>query len=326
MFARRAPKLIENGWTSLIPLRGKIPLVTGWSRFNCEPPGEALIEQWSEQFRDAGIGLAFGPDHVICVDLDWSDTATARRAYELTIEICGLSDFTRIGRPPKSMLFYCSAPGLLVPGKAFGGYEIFSTSGQAVLFGTHPDTGQPYHWPNRSPENGGPAELPVLTQAALDALQKALEPFCHQAAPRQRNPGQQTSRDAADGVRTRASDRTNGRAALWLRIFRNSPDQSPLDLCRAGVSAAQPGDRYPTAFGAVVALVMFGHTDTEICASVIAPYSTLFDQHQAPRRVAAMRSALKWARASVGPDAATIEQIISAARIAEHWHRRWRRA
>lgn len=65
MFARLAPRLIGNGWTSLIPLRGKIPLVSGWSRFNRAPPGEALIEQWIRQFPDAGIGLVFGPDKAL---------------------------------------------------------------------------------------------------------------------------------------------------------------------------------------------------------------------------------------------------------------------
>lgn len=325
MFAPLAPKLIANGWSSLIPLRGKVPLIHGWSQFNLKPPSEGLIEQWSQRYANAGIGLVFGPDKVVSVDLDWLEATTARRAYELTIEICGQSDFFRIGQPPKRMVFYRIAPGLIVPGKSFGGYELFYATGQAVLFSIHPHTGLPYVWPKRSPENGRPNDLPLLTQVALDALQKALVPFCHQGLRREDNTGY-LSKESERGSSTLVSDHNNGRVAAWLKICRDSSDQNPLDLCRGGVSAARPGDRYPTAFGAVVALVMLGRTDAEICASVIVPYSSLFERHEAPRRVASMRSALKWARGRIGPDAVTIEQNTGAAHIADHWNRRWRRA
>ena len=151
-----------------------------------------------------------------------------------------------------------------MPGKAFGGYELFSTTCQTVLFGTHPDTGQPYYWPGRSPEDTSPDDLPVVGQEALNALIEALEPLCSRLGPKHRQP---------------VASPAHGRVAQWLQAF-NDLDGKPVDLCRAAVEAAPEGDRYPTAFSAVVALVRIGLSDAEIITNVIQPYLERFDQPQ----------------------------------------------
>ena len=60
-------------------------------------------------------------------------------------------------------------------------------------------------------------------------------------------------------------------------------DGKPIDLCRAAVEVAPEGDRYPTAFSAVVALVRIGLSDAEIITDVILPYLERFDQPRAAR-------------------------------------------
>ena len=172
MFATLAPRLRDNGWASVIPVAnpGKRPLISGWQAYNRAAPTEGEVDLWCSAHPDAGIGLAYGPDRVLGVDLDFLEPAAAARAEAAAFDTLGPSDYSRIGQLPKRLLLYLAAPGLIVPGKAFGGYELFSTTCQTVLFGTHPKTGQPYYWPGRSPEDSSPDDLPVVGQEALNAL------------------------------------------------------------------------------------------------------------------------------------------------------------
>jgi hypothetical protein len=312
MFAKLAPKLIENGWTSLLPVSGKRPLHPGWNLFNQDPPGDAQIRQWQTQHPDAGIGLAFGPDNVIGVDLDWVEADIARKASEVTLDICGSTDFIRIGMAPKSMLFYRAAPGLVVHGKAFGGYEIFSKSGQAILFGIHPGTGRPYRWLKSSPEDGRVSDLPPMTQSALEELHRALAPYCLKSANR---PG-----IAGGNVYSGAA---NHRSGEFLKAVRAHTD--PLGFCRTCVLDSLPGDRYPTATNAIFALVTVGYSDDEIRESVVTPYLTLFDGRDLRTRKGSILSYLRWARLSVGRDAATLVNDPKFAQMQQNWDRRWGR-
>ena len=269
MFAILAPRLRDNGWASVIPVAnpGKRPLISGWQAYNRAAPTEVEVDLWCAAYPGAGIGLAYGPDRVLGVDLDFLDVGTAARAEAAVVDVLGINDCVRIGRSPKRLLLYRAAPGLIVPGKAFGGYELFSTTCQTVLFGTHPDTGQPYNWPGRSPEEISPQDLPVATQEALNALIGAMEPLCSRLGPH----------------RQPVASPAHGHVAQWLQAF-DELDGKPVDLCRAAVEAAPEGDRYPTVFSAVVALVRFGLSDAEIITNVILPYLERFDHGEQPAR------------------------------------------
>ena len=291
MFATLAPRLRDNGWASVIPVAnpGKRPLISGWQAYNRAAPTEVEVDLWCSAHPGAGIGLAYGPDRVLGVDLDFLEPAAAARAEAAVVDTLGTTTAVRIGHSPKRLLLYRAAPGLIVPGKAFGGYELFSTTCQTVLFGTHPDTGQPYYWPGRSPEDTSPDDLPVVGQEALNALIRALEPLCSRLGPKHRQP---------------VASPAHGRVAQWLQAF-NDLDGKPVDLCRAAVEAAPEGDRYPTAFSAVVALVRIGLSDAEIITNVILPYLERFDRREQPDRQTAIMSGLRWARREIGPDAAS---------------------
>ena len=88
--------------------------------------------KWLRVYRNYGVGLAFGPDDVIGVDLDWIEPAIAARAWDITKDILGETPLVRIGRPPKKLALYRRDPGLVV-GKAYGGFELFTRSGQCVI-------------------------------------------------------------------------------------------------------------------------------------------------------------------------------------------------
>ena len=204
---------------------------------------------------------------VLGVDLDFLEPAAAARAEAAAFDTLGPNDCVRIGRPPKRLLLYRAAPGLIVPGKAFGGYEFFSTTCQTVLFGTHPDTGQLYYWPGRSPEDTSPGDLPVVGQEALNALIEALEPLCSRPGPKHRQPVGLTS----------------AWACCPMAPGLQRPGWKARRSLSGAVEAAPEGDRYPTAFSAVVALVRIGLSDAEIITNVILPYLERFD-HRRPAR------------------------------------------
>ena len=115
----------------------------------------------------------------------------------------------------------------------------------------------------------------------------------------------------------------HGRVAEWLQAF-NDLGRKPVDLCRAAVEAAPEGDRYPTAFSAVVALVRIGLSDAEIITNVILPYLDRFDRREQPARQTAIMSGLRWARQEIGPDAATIAETIRSGEMFARWKARWR--
>ena len=311
MFATLAPRLRDNGWASVIPVAnpGKRPLISGWQAYNRAAPTEVEVDLWCSAHPCAGIGLAYGPDRVLGVDLDFLEPAAAARAEAAAFDTLGPNDCFRIGQLPKRLLLYRAAPGLIVPGKAFGGYELFSTTCQTVLFGTHPDTGQPYYWPGRSPEDSSPDDLPVVGQEALNALIGALEPLCSRLGPKHRQP---------------VASPAHGRVAQWLQAF-NDMDGKPVDLCRAAVEAAPEGDRYPTAFSAIVALVRIGLSDAEIIQHVVEPYLARFDQRSRPDRQRAIMSGLRWAREQIGPDAEAIAAAMRSDQIFARWRARWQR-
>jgi hypothetical protein len=310
VFATLAPRLRDNGWASVIPVAnpGKRPLISGWQAYNRAAPTEVEVDLWCSAHPCAGIGLAYGPDRVLGVDLDFLDVGAAARAEAAVVDVLGINDCVRIGRSPKRLLLYRVAPGLVVPGKAFGGYELFSTTCQTVLFGTHPDTGQPYYWPGRSPEDISPQNLPLATQGALNALIGALGPLCGRLGQKHRQS---------------LIPLAHGRVAEWLQAF-NDLDGNPVDLCRAAVEVAPGGDRYPTAFSAVVALVRIGLSDAKIITNVILPYLERFDRREQPARQTAIMSGLRWARREIGPDAATIAETIRSSDMFARWKARWR--
>ena len=103
MFADFAPSLREMGWRSIIPLIAgqKRPAIAGWNAYNENSPSDEEIARWARFHFDAGVGLAFGPDQVIGIDLDFLEPIIAARGWEITCSILGETSLVRVGRPPK---------------------------------------------------------------------------------------------------------------------------------------------------------------------------------------------------------------------------------
>lgn len=316
MFESLAERLRDNGWSGIIPLQnpGKRPLstLTGWQRYGQIAPTDNEISDWVRRYPDAGIGLVAGPDRVLAIDIDFLDPQKARRALDVTGAILGRSPLERVGKPPKAMVFYRAASGLVVPGKAFGGYEIFCSTGQTVLYSVHPETRQPYRWTDASPERLAPSDLPVVGQAGIDELLRELLPL-REALPQN------------NGCNALSAATQSGRAGALVAEINARAGEKPAAIVRLHVEHAGPGDRYPTAFAGIVALVRVGLSDAEITAAVIAPYLAKFSESDLRARRSAIKSALRWARQEIGPDAATIAAAIGADAMTSAWHTKWGR-
>ncbi len=97
-----------------LPWRRRGRRICNWNVFNKRPPTEAEFAKWLRVYRNYGVGLAFGRDDVIGVDLDWIEPAIAARAWDITKDILGETPLVRIGRPPKKLALYRREPGLVV--------------------------------------------------------------------------------------------------------------------------------------------------------------------------------------------------------------------
>ena len=285
MFKAIAPKLAANGYTSLLPLHspGKRPRISEWQRYNRAAPEPRLIQQWGKVFPGAGIGLAFGPDRVAAVDLDFLDEAKAEKAEAILHETIGQTPMVRVGQAPKTMHFYRRTEDLAIAGKAFGGFEIFHRSGQAVLYSVHPDTGKPYAWPEASPLDLPAAELPVIDTATVKAFIDAMAPL------------------REDTARTRhGTVQHSGQTGEWLRLFNDCETfESMVQSGVEGIAAVEQGHRHPTMISVVTALVIKGAPPELFEAAITDAYEKTLNSQELMGRHGAVVKAISWAGKAV---------------------------
>ncbi len=303
MFGTHAAKLHANGWPWLIPIMAgqKRPALVKWQHFGPTPMTTPQIASMARSYTSAGIGLAYNNGAVMSVDLDVLDPTKAMDSAMLTMNILGETPLIRFGRAPKSLLVYRAAPGLQISGKGFGKFELYWKAGQTVFFGKHPD-GFSYRWPDKSPLDVSPNDLPTVTTAMVAALIKDSRipawidrsPCCQWRSLNHRGSG------AAF-----ASDRSSGHVAKVLPTLRAATD--PLAKATEIVADAGEGDRYHTAMGVIIGLAMMGFSDREIASAVFGAYLAKFTPEEMVSRTPPIISGLRWARASTGPDRMAVD-------------------
>lgn len=321
MFRALAPGLCAKGWRAIIPLvpNHKRPAISEWERFNVEPPSEQAINNWRKYFENSGVGLCAGPDGIIGVDLDFLDPQTAKTAWEITLSILGPTPLIRVGLAPKRMAFYQFDKSAILPGRSFGGFELFARSGQTVLFAVHPDTLQEYEWigdGGATPMDIGPRELPVARPASIGSLIEALSELARRnpTKPR-RGPLTQRAVPVTYTSEKAASDRTNGCVAAIAPALRLADD--PLKAAAEFIRESGHGGRHPTMMGAVTTLTEMGFSDNEIIKACCDEYVSKF---HAPRaRFEDFMRAMEWARGAIGSDRETLLATPQMKSIASKW-------
>jgi len=171
--------LFDLGY-DIIPIKNKskAPLVSNWNDL------EVTKEKVSSWAGRGAMGVGLRTRRFPCIDIDVPYQSLAIKISEYARERLGLEPPIRIGQEPK-MLLVCRSdkPFRKIMSAAFTNpldlsckpfkVEILGDGQQAVLFGTHPDTGLPYRWPGNEITETMPDFLPTLTrELAIDIIEK----------------------------------------------------------------------------------------------------------------------------------------------------------
>ena len=144
-----ALKLLENGYTPIpIVPETKRPSIEKWQSIEND---YNQIENLSSKYPHAGVGILL--NDLIVFDIDILDDRLSLLVKKIiTNELQDTVE--RIGKFPKRALFYRRVGEVfkkhssqifnLTKGKAQ--LEVLATGNQCVVFGTHPETKQPYQW------------------------------------------------------------------------------------------------------------------------------------------------------------------------------------
>ena len=172
--ARVGARLVTNGY-AILPIapgtkkpglfaRAEWHDYPQWNRHASRATTEFEVATWST-WPNCGVGIVGGA--VAALDIDIAEDAElAVRIERLARERLGDTPALRIGKAPKRLLVYRAS-------EPFGGIrraplEVLCLGQQFVAYAEHPDTGQPYAWPD-----DGLADLDIHSLPAIDATQAA---------------------------------------------------------------------------------------------------------------------------------------------------------
>ena len=163
-FGEAAARLLDNGFEPLpIKRARKAPAVSRWSTI---PIDADQVQRWSMPFGQCGIGLRTG--RLIGIDIDSLDPDLAHQIATCATTCFG-STLVRVGLWPKRLLLYrTEEPFTKLKSPQV---EILGAGQQFVVFGIHPVTGQPYHWPEgETPLDVHIDDLPLVDADSCNAF------------------------------------------------------------------------------------------------------------------------------------------------------------
>ena len=135
-----------------------------WNRHASRATTELEVATWST-WPSCGVGIVGGA--VAALDIDIAeDGDLALRIERLAREQLGDTPALRIGKPPKRLMVYRATEPFA--GIRRAPLEVLCLGQQFVAYAKHPDTGQPYAWPDE-----GLADLDIESLPEIDAAQAA---------------------------------------------------------------------------------------------------------------------------------------------------------
>ena len=161
--------LLRAGYSPL-PVQGKRPVIDKWQLRHAANAGE--VEHWDTKYPNAtntGALTRLMPT----IDIDITLAPAADAIKELAREMSGGSGefLVRIGNAPKCAIplrthapFKKIAVALIGPDGSAQKIEVLGDGQHVVLFGTHPDTGEPYRWRGGEPGKVKLEDLPCIDE------------------------------------------------------------------------------------------------------------------------------------------------------------------
>lgn len=169
-----AEPLLQHGYHPIpITPGSKVPSIKGWT----EPmSAERTLQLAANGAGDMAVGLLLGlalgdGTEVRALDVDVADVEAAKQLLKLFPNLL----LVRIGRSPRWLALVRVPVGVPELRSAIYGDErhhcqLLGRGRQCVIYGIHPDTGRPYHWPRRTPLEVAVHELPLFVPADWDRL------------------------------------------------------------------------------------------------------------------------------------------------------------
>jgi hypothetical protein len=320
-YREAAPILCEQGWLSPIPIRPRTkapdmprgwPGPGGWGLFAASPPtADQIATMGVYAHPNAGVGLVVSGDFV-CIDGDIRPKlgepnhdqrlAAARdlmpRLLRLANSILGSTVFIRRSHNPKFALFYAPAGGsdAITIDVADNPIEVFgdlSSPRQVVIYGLHPDAGEPYGWiGGAAPLTHGPGYLPRVTGEQLRAYHDAANALAHahdfmKSAPQKHGRNSRLEHNGS-GRSTGQRGAIGSYIAAALRDIGRQRNRDPREVAREHLR--QASERYNTMSGCVGALIICGYSDHEIIQALEETYRELFTSDELRSHMATFRA------------------------------------
>jgi len=174
--------LLANGFHPIPILNGaKRPALKNWNNDECYPTRDEILA-WEEKYPKAtGTGVLCGK--VVAVDIDVLDQYLSTKIQKEIFDIVGTSAPEREGKRPKTCLIFRNRTPITKKstdrfGTVFSKIhqvEILGIGQQLIVDHIHPDTNQPYNWPNNDLEQLKFDDLPEITPEQIDQIIEASE-------------------------------------------------------------------------------------------------------------------------------------------------------
>ena len=166
---------------SVLPVFGKAPPVSKWSKYASEPQPLELLEQWGSQYPNAGIGLACGTQSgVIAIDIDLEISDPVQKTiYEEIQKVLPHSQVVKIGKKGETRFYKFSGETnrkFAIDRRSV--LELLAGGNQTVLPPSiHPDINKPYEWVGASLLDVSKEDLPVLGEDTLNKIEAIIIKF-----------------------------------------------------------------------------------------------------------------------------------------------------
>lgn len=221
------------------------------------------IDVCADRFRSLGFTIK---------DAEGAALALVSAITALAADALGPTDFTRVGLPPKMMLFYGAADA--IPTMAGGPIEIFCTPGskQVVIYGFHPEAVDEYCWvgPHQPLTHRVDALHPVTAKQVVEFRSRALE-LCESAGlhPQHRIP-------SANGNGARVSSNVVGdyQSEVLSLIGRNRR-RDPREIAAEYFRQSVDGEKHYRLVAICGALILHHFTDEQIIAALAPVYGAI---------------------------------------------------
>jgi hypothetical protein len=240
MFRDVAAQMVPNGWHNIIPLTidtGQKRPAVKWGEYQHKDIPLETLRGWCRhrRFKQMPLtGMVFGEcREIVALDVDVTDRAINDQV-SAAFDGANKTDFMRIGDEAKYMAFFRGR----VRTQRLNGVDIFGSSGQVAIYGTHPTTKREYKWPIRSLLQIRPDELPLITQDEVDQWVERISPLL------------------GDGANV-------GGGVVPLSV-KETLKKDGIDGAHRLILGLTDGSRHPTLLGVTAWLVSNGHEPEDV--------------------------------------------------------------